>query len=133
MISESLKFSVRYAETDQMKIAHHSNYIVWFEMARIDFMEKLGIFYSDLEKQGYLMPVVEVNAIYIKPAFFAETLLIKTLIKDKPGGRVRFDYEVYNSYNEKICTGFSIHGFMNQENKAIKPPKLFRQKMQDYF
>ena len=133
MISEKLTFKVRYAETDQMKIAHHSNYIVWFEMARIDFMEKIGIFYSDLEKEGYLMPVVEVNAVYNKPAVFADNLTIKTIIKEKPGARLRFDYMVYNDNNEQICSGFSIHGFMNKENRAIKPPRVLRQKLKDYF
>ena len=133
MILENLTFKVRYAETDQMKIAHHSNYIVWFEMARIDLMKKIGVSYSDLEKDGYLMPVVEVNVVYNKPAFFDDNLTIKTTIKTKPGARLRFDYEVYNSYNEQICSGFSVHGFMNRENRAIKPPLILRRKLNNYF
>jgi acyl-CoA thioester hydrolase len=133
MIQQTLNFKVRYAETDQMKIAHHSNYIVWFEMGRIDFMEKLGLVYKEMEKDGYLMPVTEVNAEYVKPASFGEELKIITTMKQKPSARIRFDYEILNHKDERICSGFSKHGFMNLENKAIKPPKTFRTHLSQYF
>lgn len=133
MIAHSFLFTVRYSETDQMKIAHHSNHIIWFENARIEFMEQLGILYSELEKQGYLMPVVEVNVQYFQPALFSDSLKITTSIMEKPGARLRFDYQIFNCDDALICRGYSLHGFMNMEKRAIKPPKVLRDKLKQFF
>lgn len=133
MIEGQTEVVVRYAETDQMKFAHHSNYIVWFEYGRIELMNQIGIPYDDLEKKGYLLPVLEVNAQYKKPARFNEHLIIKTIISEKPRAKLRIEYEVLNEQNEKICTGFSLHSFMNEKDRAIKPPKIFMEKIKDNF
>lgn len=133
MIEGSVNIIVRYAETDQMKFAHHSNYIIWFEYGRIELLNKLGVPYDELENQGYLLPVLEVNARYKRPARFNEQLTIKTIIREKPRAKMRIEYEVSNSRNEIICTGFSLHSFMNRNDRAIKPPKVFMEKIEDKF
>ena len=133
MIEHDTTISVRYAETDQMKFAHHSNYIVWFEFGRIELMKSLGLSYASLEKQGYLLPVLEVNAKYRKPARFEDKLTIKSVIPQMPGAKIKFEYQVFNQYKELLCSGFSVHSFMNLKDRAIKPPKYFLQKIAEYF
>jgi len=133
MIEYETQVTVRYAETDQMKFAHHSNYIVWFELGRIGLMSSTGISYATLEREGYLLPVLEVGARYHKPARFNDLLTIKTIIADKPGAKIKFDYQVLNKQGNTLCTGFSLHSFMNKQDRAIKPPKMFLQKIQEYF
>jgi acyl-CoA thioester hydrolase len=116
---------VRYAETDQMKFAHHSNYIVWFEHARIEMLRQNGFDYAQMEKEGYLLPVLEVGVQYLKPAFFDDLLKIEAWVSELPRSSFRIDYKVYNSADILICKGFSRHAFMNNENRAIKPPRKF--------
>lgn len=133
MIEYETQVTVRYAETDQMKFAHHSNYIVWFELGRIGLMSSAGISYAALESDGYLLPVLEVGVRYHKPARFNDLLTIKTTIADKPGAKVKFDYQVLNEQGSTLCTGFSLHSFMNKQDRAIKPPMMFLQKIREYF
>ena len=133
MIQHKTNLTVRYAETDQMRFAHHSNYIVWFERGRIELMKHAGISYAQLEKDGYLLPVLEINARYLKPARFDQELTINTIIAEKPRAKVKFNYEVLNSDSEVLCTGFSLHSFMNKADRAIKPPREFLQKIQEHF
>ncbi len=133
MIQHETRFKVRYAETDQMKFVHHSNYIVWFEMGRIGLMDSAGISYAGLERQGYLLPVLEVGARYLKPARFGDELTMKTVIPQMPRAKIRFEYQIYNAKEELLCTGFSLHSFMNRDDRAIKPPKEFLLKLKDYF
>jgi len=134
MIEHLAEVKVRYAETDQMKFAHHSSYIVWFELARIEWMHAQGIDYAELEKQGVLLPVLEVNARYIKPARFDDTLYIKCSLAELPRkARFRFDYEVTRSDGTSLSNGFSVHSFMNSEDRAIRPPKYFLEKLKPYF
>lgn len=116
---------VRYAESDQMKFAHHSNYIIWFEYARIELLRHFGFDYAEMEKEGYLLPVLEANVNYIKPAFFDDLLKIEAGITEIPRSSFKIDYKVFNEKNELICCGFTRHAFMNKENRAIKPPKDF--------
>ena len=127
-----MTFRVRYAETDKMGIAHHSSYVLWFEMARIELMRSICLSYAQLEKDGYLMPVLEINVQYKKAVTFDQLLNITASINQKPKARLKYNYQISNG-DEIICEGYSIHGYMNLEYKAIKPPKLFLNKMNEYF
>jgi acyl-CoA thioester hydrolase len=133
MIEHTVDILVRYAETDQMQFAHHSNYIIWFEHGRIQLLKKLGFPYAELEKEGYLIPVLEVHAHFSKYALFDESLKLKTKITRLPSAKQFFEYEVTNSKGELICTGSSVHTFMNKNNKAIRPPRKLVQKLKPYF
>lgn len=117
MIQHTCEIQVRYAETDQMQFAHHSNYIIWFEHGRIQLLKNLGISYKDLEDGGYLMPVLEVHSRFIKYAVFDEILQLKTIMRDFPTAKQKFEYEIYNQKQELICTGSSLHSFINKEKK----------------
>ena len=87
MISES-KIIVRYQETDQMGIAHHSVYPVWFEVARTDFIKKLGITYSEIEKMGVMLPLTEVTCKYYKGTRYEDELTVTARVLPTYDGKM---------------------------------------------
>ena len=115
------KIRVRYAETDRMDVVYHSNYLVWFETARIQMLDQIGMPYSEIEARGLFLPVLTVSAEYKSPARFDDHLEIHLFLKRKPRARMYFDYEVCRG-KELLATGHSSHGFMDRSGKAQRPP-----------
>lgn len=114
-------FRVRYAETDQMGIVYHSNYYIWFDMGRTEFLRALGFDYSKMEEDGILLPVLETHCIYKKPARFDELITVKTSLKEFNGVRVAFRYEVYNEKGEHLSSGLTVQAAVN---KGMHPVNL---------
>lgn len=118
------KIKVRYVETDQMGIAHHSNYYPWFEVARGDFIGKLGITYKQIEEQGVLFPLVESHCKYLVAAKYDDELLIRTKVKEMNGVKVIFTYEVIRLADHKtIAEGKTVHAFVTKDLKLINMKK----------
>ena len=109
---------VRYAETDQMGIAHHSNYAVWFEVARTDFIKAAGISYTDVEKEGIITPLTSLECKYKKAS----------LTKLSPV-RLEFSYKVTRG-GDLIATGKTTHGMVTKDLKPInvkkEHPEIYR-------
>lgn len=123
-ISET-KLKVRYVETDRMGIVHHSNYYAWFEVGRGDFIKKTGITYSDMEKQGIMMPVVETYCKYYKGPKYDEDIIIQTSIGEMNPVKVTFNYNVIREYDGKLMAkGKTSQAFVNNEFKIINLKKL---------
>jgi acyl-CoA thioester hydrolase len=80
---------VRYAETDQMQFVHHSNYLKYFEMARLSWLSSLGVSYASMEKEGILMPVVSAKLVFKKPLFFGDEFIVNVNLKNPPYGNLR--------------------------------------------
>lgn len=121
---EGYKHKVQYYETDQMGIVHHSNYIRWFEEARTDFMEKMGLGYEEMEKQGILSPVLSVDATYLRMVRFGDTVTIHTKIKAYNGIKLTVAYEVCNDKTGMVhCKGTSSHCFLTQMGQPISLKK----------
>ncbi|OPJ62415.1 acyl-CoA thioesterase [Clostridium oryzae] len=121
---------VRYAETDQMGIVHHSNYYVWFELARDEFVESLDLSYKQLESDGLFMPLVETNCKYISPALYSERLRISTYIKELTPVKIIFGYDVFKEGAKRpIAKGTTIQAFVDSNfhiiNLKKKYPELF--------
>ncbi len=112
----------RYSETDQMGIIHHSNYVVYFEEARVSYLESVGKSYADMEKNGILVVVLETYVRYIKPAYFGDELEIKVRYESL-GVRFRFHYEVYRK-GEKIAEGYTIHVYVDRNFKVLRPDRV---------
>ncbi len=95
-------YKIRYAETDQMGIVHHANYLLYLEQARIEWLEKKGVNYAELEQQGIMLPVYNISINYRKPIHFGDT--VKVVIKrgELYGVRIPFEYKLYNSKNDLI-------------------------------
>lgn len=115
---------VRYAETDQMGIVHHSNYPVWYEAARTDYIKGIGMSYSEIEKRGYLLPLLELKSNYKGAARYEDELIITTKIKELSYTRITFCYEVYNKSNNVLINyGETMHAWTNQELKPLNMKK----------
>lgn len=101
---------VRYKETDQMGIAHHSNYFVWFEIGRTDLCRATGISYAEIERRGYLLVVTEISCRFRTPFRYDEEVLIRTSVGEVASRAMRFQYELYDSERTDLrATGFSAH------------------------
>ena len=117
---KTYKRKVQYYETDQMGIVHHSNYIRWFEEARMDFMEQLGMGYEQMEEQGILSPVLSVEADYLRMVHFGDTVTIETFIKEYNGIKLTVAYEVVDDRTGMVhCKGITKHCFINQEGRPL--------------
>jgi len=122
--------TVRYAETDQMGIVHHSNYPIWFEVGRTEFLKSLGASYSSIEDSGVILPLFEINCQFKSPAKYEDNILIITSMKSISRVRVCFSYEVLNSSNNKLlATGETMHAWTDKLLKPVnaqkKIPELF--------
>ncbi|MBR3629333.1 MAG: acyl-CoA thioesterase [Oscillospiraceae bacterium] len=110
-----------YYETDQMKIVHHSNYIRWFEEARIHYLDAVGMSFAEQEASGIVCPVLTVDAKYIQMVRFGDTVQIITRLNLYNGLRYGFSYEVRDKATGELrCTGTSTHCFLDTEGKIIK-------------
>lgn len=118
----------RYAETDQMGIVHHTAYIVWFEAGRSDWMRQRGSSYADFEASGYLLPLSEVGARYLKPALYDEEVVVRTWIGELKSRKLRFDYEVVRpATGETLVTGFTAHIVTDKAGRVTTwPPEVRR-------
>ncbi len=125
MISQT-KITVRYAETDQMGIVHHSVYPIWYEAARTEAIKKIGMTYSTLEKNGIMTPLVELNSRYILPAEYEDVLTINVDISKLTPARIVFDYQIFKIGIEKpINTGSTIHAWVGKDLKPINLKKQY--------
>ena len=111
---------VRYAETDRMSYVYYGNYGIYFEVARVEAMKQIGMSYKDLEDSGIMMPVLEFNIKYFKPAFYDDELIIETRIEKDPGVRIRFDYETFNSRGEASKFGIYNPSFCEYKHRKTR-------------
>ncbi|QNU65842.1 acyl-CoA thioesterase [Ruminiclostridium herbifermentans] len=119
--------TVRYAETDRMGIVHHSNYAVWFEAGRTEFINKFGISYSEIESKGILLPLIELNCKFISSSTYEDKVIVRTRIKSYSKTRLCFYYEVFKEQDmtKPITTGETVHVWTNSELKPINLQKHF--------
>jgi acyl-CoA thioester hydrolase len=109
---------VRYKETDQMGIAHHSNYIVWFEIGRTDLCRATGFPYAEIERRGYLLVVTEIGCRFKIPFRYDEEVIIRTAVAEAASRSIRFDYELRNGTGETVhATGFSSHLWIDRDTR----------------
>lgn len=108
--------AVRYAETDQMGVVYHANYLVWLELGRTALVESLGLSYAGMEKDGVVSPVVEVQIKYRKPLRYGETARIKTWIEKYDGLRVVYGYEIRNPRGELCATASTVNVCVDKQS-----------------
>lgn len=128
MKSHSTNVKVRYAETDQMGVVYHGNYAQYLEIARINWLNAMGISYKKMEEEGVMLPVYELKLKFLKSARFDDELRIETFLKEKPGVRIAFSYQIFNQNNELLTEAETTLIFIDiARNKPIKcPPDLLR-------
>ena len=135
MFTAETKVRVRYAETDQMGIVYHSNYFQYFEVARAEAIRELGYTYANMEKEGIIMPIVEVHARYLRPACYDQLLTIKTTVKELPAHhKIEFYQEVFDENNDLLTTGRVVLYFMEMKTKKRRTmPEELLKKLQPFF
>lgn len=115
---------VKYYETDQMKITHHSNYIRFMEEARIDLQRQIGWEYANFEKAGIVSPVVSVCCDYKKMTTFSDLIEIEVKVKKFNGVKLALTY-IMTCNGEIVATGESQHCFMDETGKLINMKKKY--------
>lgn len=126
MISKST-IVVRYAETDQMGIAHHSEYPVWYEVARTDLIKHIGLTYTQMERLGVMLPLSDLQCRYRGAARYEDELIVTAQVQSISAARITFAYAVYKAGEEKpINTGSTTHGFVDSATfRPINMKKRF--------
>lgn len=131
MISATISLRVRYGETDQMGIVYHGNYPAYCEVARVEFFREMGIPYKELEDRGIILPVIELNLKFLRPAHYDDVLKIKTSLPEIPeSARIHFDYEIRNQEDVLLTTGYSILAFVDKETRRpVRCPEYMQKKL----
>ncbi|WP_299890518.1 thioesterase family protein [uncultured Lacinutrix sp.] len=124
MKSDKIEIRIRYAETDQMGVVHHGNYALYLEMARIEWLRKLGISYKKMEEEGVALPVTSLSVKYKKTIHYDDVITVKTTLKKRPTASIEFDYEILNDSSEVLSTANTVLVFVDlKTNRPTRPPK----------
>lgn len=125
MLIHKCEIRVLYADTDQMGYVHHSNYSIYYEKARWELLRSIGISYKMMEDKNIMLPVVELNSKFIKPAFYDELLRIHTELIFIKGALIKFIYHIYNEKDELINKAETILAFIDKHTrKPCRPSSL---------
>jgi len=125
---------VRYAETDQMGVVYHANYLVWFEIGRVELIRQMGLDYSRLEiEEGCLIAVVEATVRYKAPARYDDELVVRTRISGVRGSMVRFRYQVVRLADDRLlCEGETAHVVVGRDMKRKALPGRYLQRFREF-
>lgn len=127
MYESITQIRVRYGETDQMGFLYYGNYALYYEVGRAEAIRQLGFTYRELEEMGIMMPVVELNSQYFRPAMYDNLITVKTILKELPeGSKIKFHSELYNEKQELLNKGFTTLVFYDpqQKQKVNMPQQL---------
>lgn len=115
---------VRYAETDAMGVVYHTNYIIWFEVGRGEYLRQKGGKYSEFEAKGYYLPVVEVDARFLAPARYDDVVVVRTSVEEFRSRSMTFYYEVVmQETGQVLAAGHSRHLCTDREGHVRRIPR----------
>jgi acyl-CoA thioester hydrolase len=121
---------VRYAETDQMGIAHHAEYFAWFEVGRTDLLRAHGLTYRDLEKRGIHFPVIGTEARFLRPAYYDDVLEVRTAVASLSGARIAFRYEIHREgTGGPLATARTEHAAVDAQGRPRRLPDDVRSRL----
>ena len=120
---------VRYAETDQMGVVYHANYLIWFEVGRVEWMRSVGFDYREMEREdGCSIAVVEASARYRVPARYDEELVVRTRLVGLRGFVVKFAYEIVRAGDGVLlCEGATTHVVVGMDMQKRMLPEKYLQ------
>lgn len=122
MFSSDKQIEVRYAETDQMGVVYHANYLVWMEIGRTTLIRDLGFEYAQLEKDGYLAPVTELRVKYKTSVVYGETVTVRTWVESHGKLRTVYGYEILHADGRVAATAESEHVIVKKD--SFRPVSL---------
>lgn len=128
MVLHQTRLRVRYAETDQMGVVYYANYLVWMEVARVEYCKALGFSYEQMEREdGILLAVAEARCRYLSPARFDEEVVIETRLASAHSRMVRFSYDMrLEADGRKLASGETNHVFCSRDLKPVRLPEKYR-------
>ena len=125
MIKYDHHLKVYYKDVDKMGIVYYSRYFEYFEEARTELLDSIGLDVTSIEKEGVELPVIESQCEYLKGAMFEQKITVKASIKDIPKARLKISYNVLQDQSEEILArGYTVHAFINTSGKATRVPNL---------
>lgn len=134
MYQSETSVRVRYGETDQMAYVYYGNYAMYYEVARVESLRRLGVTYKELEATGVMMPVLENHSRFLMAARYDELLRIVTTIREKPTVKIKFEYEIFNEDNKLIHQGETLLAFVDQKSgRPCRPPEVMVNVLAPYF
>ena len=134
MYTASTQVRVRYAETDQMSYVYYGNYAIYYEIARVETLRKLGFSYRSLEEEGIMMPVKDLHSEYHKPATYDDLLNIEVSIKSLPSVRMVFEYKITNESGDLVNSGSTTLVFIDMiRNKPTRAPEAVLSVLRPFF
>ncbi len=120
-----LPIPVRYAETDAMGVVHHSSYVVWLEAARVEWLNRLGLPYTQIEAQGLAFAVVELGLTYRQPARFGDTVEVEACLTEATSRTLRYAYRVWRE-STLLAEGFTRHLCQSPQGRAMRIPEAIQ-------
>ena len=125
---------VRYAETDQMGVVYHANYLVWFEVGRVEYIRQLGLDYKSMEREeGCGIAVADVSARFKAPALYDDELVIQTRLLAARGAVVRFGYRIIRAADDLLlCEGETVHIVVGKDMKRRTLPKKYADRFAEH-
>jgi acyl-CoA thioester hydrolase len=132
-VSET-RVRVRYAETDQMGVVYHANYLVWFEVGRVEFIRMLGLDYKSMEAdEGCGIAVVEATARYRAPARYDDELIVETSLLAARGSVIRFGYRILRvADGVLLCEGETVHVVVGKDMKKRSLPSKYAERFAEW-
>ncbi len=125
MQSVETRLRVRYAETDQMGVVYYANYLVWMEVARVEFCQAIGFRYREMEiEDGIFLAVSESHCRYVSPARFDDEVVVVTSVSDVSRRFVTFHYEM-SVEGRRVCTGSTRHIFLGRDLRPVRLPDKY--------
>lgn len=134
MYQSETRVRVRYGETDQMGYVYYGTYAMYYEVARVESLRQLGLTYRSIEEMGVMMPVLENKSRYLAPALYDENLRIVTTLRELPGVKIRFEYEIFNEAGKLLHTGETLLAFVNKTTgRPCRPPEVMTSLLERFF
>ena len=126
------EFRVRYAETDQMGVVYHANYLIWCEIGRTEFIRALGTPYAELERSNVALAVVEASLRFHGAAQYDDLIRVRTTLRDVRSRMITFDYQIENAETgARLISASTTLASINRENKPTTLPADLRRKLEN--
>src|SRR5690242_3625496 len=130
--SHAIEFRVRYAETDQMQVVYHSNYLIWCEMGRTEFIRALGMPYAELERQNVALAVLEATMRFQSAAVYDILIRVTTIVREVKSRTITFDYVITNAETgERFVTASTKLVSLTRDNRLTTLPDHLRKLLED--
>ncbi|MFH1194514.1 MAG: thioesterase family protein [bacterium] len=135
MIKQTTTIRVRYAETDKMQFVYNGKYLEYFEVGRTELLRQSGLAYSELENQGYQLPLIETGIKFKSPGKYDDLLCIEATVRELFSAKVHIEYRITRQETgELIAEGFTTHMFIKSDTKKpVRPPKIYIEALSPFF